>query len=118
MLTVITVRKCGRQNEFARAACRDVYREVNSPATDSSSSIQPLDTEGPEPSPESALMLTELIEQLFQIFKEHERPLVALILQGESPRSISELMGCSESKVYRLQRYIHQYLTRLRDEES
>jgi RNA polymerase sigma-70 factor (ECF subfamily) len=116
MLTCITVRKCGRQNEFGRAACRDVHREVEAPAGGEDSAIQSREPAAPEPSPESAALLTELVEQMFAAFKEHERPIVARILQGETPAAISQQVGCSESKVYRLQRYIHQYLVRLRDE--
>jgi RNA polymerase sigma-70 factor (ECF subfamily) len=105
LLASIAWRKCLRQNERAQAQRRDRHREVDSPEA----AVEAADN---EPTPAQALLLAETVERLFAAFDEGHRPIVAGILQGESAPEIAGKVGCSESKVYRCQRRIRQYLQR------
>jgi hypothetical protein len=69
----------------------------------------------PEPTPEEAAALVELVERLLSGAGQRERPILALTLQGETPARIAEQVGCSERKVYRVQEELRVYLERLRD---
>jgi DNA-directed RNA polymerase specialized sigma24 family protein len=109
LLAAITVRKCARQAEQARAACRDVHREAGPGGGDG------WDGPSAEPTPEEAVALVELVEELLQGVGERDRHIVALTLQGETPGRIAEQVGCSERKVYRIQEGLRQHLERLRD---
>jgi len=106
MLTVITVRKCGRWREHFRAGVRDVAVEV--PAW------EVLDR---EPTPEEAALLTETVEQVLRGLEGPQREIVLLSLQGHTVAEVSAAVGRTRRTVQRVLREVRQRLERLRAEE-
>ena len=100
LLVVITIRKCGRRVESLKAARRDVRREVHIQSGNSSApGPQPID---PEPTPEEAMTLAEMVDQLLVGLDEHERQIVSLRLQGLTAPEISDQVGYTERTVHRV----------------
>jgi RNA polymerase sigma-70 factor (ECF subfamily) len=114
LLARVTVRKCGKSREYDYAAGRNVAREkaASMPADESTTSWQFLDC---EPVPEEVTLLTGTLEQVLHGLDECEGQIVGLSLQGYGPREISQQLGCTESKVYRLLRRVRSRLERLRE---
>jgi RNA polymerase sigma-70 factor (ECF subfamily) len=104
ILTVITLRKCGRWAEQFHTARRDVSREVAV-------------TEGPaggallsrEPTPLEAGILAETVENLLRGLDGRERDMVQLSLQGYSVEEVS-------NQVRRTRRTVQRVLKRVKDE--
>jgi RNA polymerase sigma-70 factor (ECF subfamily) len=117
LLVTITLRKCGHQVEYFRAACRDVQREQALAAlADSAPSWELL---GAEPTPSQAAMLAETVEQIMSSLNdERERRMAVLYLQGCKLEEISTQVGRSERTVQRVLNRIRDRLERLRDEET
>jgi RNA polymerase sigma-70 factor (ECF subfamily) len=118
LLAGITVRKCRRQNRLARAACRDVRREVHPEPLGSGGGGALRGPPDPEPTPEEAVVLAELVEHLLAGLPRSEQQIVSLTLQGEAIPAIAAQVGCSERKVYRIQAQLREYLQGLRSEEA
>jgi len=114
VLVVITLRKCGHQVEYYRAACRDVGREAAPVVTeDSLASWQAL---GREPAPSEAAQLTELVERAMATLDgERERRMLELSLQGYSVPEISAEVGRSERTVHRVLGRVRQTLESMMD---
>jgi RNA polymerase sigma-70 factor (ECF subfamily) len=117
LLATITVRKCRRQNRLAHAARRDVAREVHpKPLSSDAGSFRA--PPAPEPTPEEAAVLAELVEHLLTGLTGPEQEIVRRTLQGEAIPAIAEQVGCSRRKVYRVQEQLREYLQRLHGEEG
>lgn len=112
LLARITLRKCGRKSEHARAARRDATREValSSSADDSCGAWQPT---ARDPTPEEALALAETVESLLTGFDEQEQEIVGLRLQAYSEREISTQVGRSERTVRRVLERLRRRVERL-----
>jgi RNA polymerase sigma factor (sigma-70 family) len=54
------------------------------------------------PSPVEAAIFTETVEDLLKQFKERERQIVSMSLEGYDVREVGAAVGCSESKVSRI----------------
>jgi RNA polymerase sigma-70 factor (ECF subfamily) len=113
VLVVITLRKCCNRVEYFQAACRDVRREVPLAAAEAAPLPAIADR---EPTPEEAVVLAETVEQLLQGFRERERAIVALTLQGFAVAEVSAQLGCSERKVYRVLERVREELLRMQQE--
>ena len=96
MLTVITMRKCGRLVTHYRAGMRDLRREAAADAVPDD-----WDALAHEPAPEEAAMLAETVEQLLRGLEERERDMVRLSLQGLSVAEISSQVGRTRRTVQR-----------------
>jgi RNA polymerase sigma-70 factor (ECF subfamily) len=100
LLTVITTRKCGRWARKFRGGRRDVAAEVAAAGDPDESDVIVLYSE--EPSPEEAVMLSELVEQLHRGLGERDSTILTLALQGHTAAEISERLGRPERTVYRV----------------
>jgi RNA polymerase sigma-70 factor (ECF subfamily) len=117
LLTVITLRKCGRQIRRFLAEGRDVRREVAPPGPEGSNSGW--EALGDDPTPSEAAVLAETIEHLMRGLPDAtERRMLELSLQGYGPREISEEVGRSERTVHRVLSLVRNRLRRLRDADE
>jgi RNA polymerase sigma-70 factor (ECF subfamily) len=114
LLTVITLRKCGRWRQRFQTGKRCVNAEVSlqMPASASGSGWQP---PGHEPTPAEAAMLTETVEDLLRGLEGRDRSIATLALQGHSAREISTQLNRPERTVFRVLARIKSRLQRLRD---
>jgi RNA polymerase sigma-70 factor (ECF subfamily) len=119
LLTVITLRKCGRRIDYFRAARRDVRREIATPPAEEA------DRPGwevvcREPSPDEAAVLAETLEHLLRKLDDRGRQIVRLRLQGFTTPEISAQVGCTERTVQRALEQVKHWLQRrhLGNEES
>jgi RNA polymerase sigma-70 factor, ECF subfamily len=115
LLTRITVRKCGKWTEYFHTRGRDIDREV-SPSPGLSESDTGLEFIDRDPTPAEALTLAETVQELMRGLSEREQQVVSLSLQGVPPLEISERVGCSLSKVYRVLDHVRDRLKHMRDE--
>jgi RNA polymerase sigma-70 factor (ECF subfamily) len=112
MLTVITLRKCGRRLRYFRSACRDVHREV----------VLPAGAEGEvaavarDPTPSEAARLAETLEQVMRDLTERERSILALSLQGYTTAEISDQVGRTERTVQRVLQRVRRRLEQMNAE--
>jgi RNA polymerase sigma-70 factor (ECF subfamily) len=117
LLTVITLRKCGRQIQRFLAGARDVRREAALPGADDSDSGW--DALGDEPTPSEAVALAETVEHLMRGLSDAtERRMLEMSLQGYGPREISDHVGRSERTVHRVLSLVRKRLKRRRDEDG
>jgi RNA polymerase sigma-70 factor (ECF subfamily) len=115
LLTVITLRKCGRWQEHFHTQGRDVDAEVSlRPAGDGSGGGW--EALAREPSPAEAAMLTETVEKLLGDLEGRDREIVALGLQGYSKAEISDRLGRPERTVYRVLEHVRKRLEQMRAE--
>jgi RNA polymerase sigma-70 factor, ECF subfamily len=114
LLTVITLRKCGRQVRRFLAEGRDVRREVAPP--DPEGSNCGWEALADEPTPSEAAVLAETVEQLMRGLPDAtERQMLEMSLQGCGPREIGDVLGRSERTVHRVLSLVRKRLQRLRD---
>jgi RNA polymerase sigma-70 factor (ECF subfamily) len=99
ILTVITVRKCGRRMGYFHAARRDVAREVRLP--DSVDSDAGWEAIARDPTPAEAAVLVETLERALLGLQEEDRKILELHLQGFTPAEISTHVGYSQRTVRR-----------------
>ena len=100
LLARITAHKCGHRLERFQAARRDARREVAAPAADDSN--QSWEILARDPTPEQALLLAELLEELHRPLGERDRAILTLRLQGEEVATICTQLQCSERTVFRV----------------
>jgi RNA polymerase sigma-70 factor (ECF subfamily) len=117
LLTVITLRKCGRWSERFHAALRDVSREVVPPAgeEEAGAAWEALDR---EPAPAEIAMLAETVEALLRDLGERDRAIVTLTLQGCSVAEVSAQLGRPQRTVYRVLERLKNRLTRVQTDSA
>jgi RNA polymerase sigma-70 factor (ECF subfamily) len=117
ILTVITVRKCGRRMSYFHAARRDVAREVQ--ALDARDSNIGWEAVAREPTPAEAAMLAETVQGVLCNLDTEGRKILELHLQGCDAAEISAQVGYSTRTVRRtLDRIRHQLRSPARQEEE
>ena len=109
LLATITLRKCAKRRDHARAARRSVGREVRRLASPRSD----LDLVDRAPSPVEAAILTETVEQLFRAMEPEERPIVEQLLMGCTAAEIAARQDCSQRTVRRVRARAKARLRRL-----
>jgi RNA polymerase sigma-70 factor (ECF subfamily) len=114
LLTVITVRKCGRLNRYFRAAGRAA--ELADPGTAEADPLRQALAD--DPSPAEAILLTELVEELLRDLPERDRAVVTLGLQGHSAVEISTHLGRPERSVYRVLQRVRSRLEKQTDDTT
>jgi RNA polymerase sigma-70 factor (ECF subfamily) len=107
ILTVITLRKCGRHLKHFRAARRDVRREVPGTGPDDLGDWEAVCR---EPSPTEAAVLSETLEQLLRGLEGRHRDIVTLRLQGYANPEIAARLGCTERTIQRVLDRVRQWL--------
>jgi RNA polymerase sigma-70 factor (ECF subfamily) len=108
LLSVITLRKCGRRREYLRARRRSAET-----AADGRDLCREL--AGREPTPLEAATLADLVRLLFARLGPTERDVVALTLEGYTVREVAERLGRSERSVWRIRECVRSRLRRLID---
>jgi RNA polymerase sigma-70 factor (ECF subfamily) len=112
LLTVITLRKCGRQVGYWFAARRDVRREVALPSA-GEGERGGWEALAREPTPEEVAVLTLTLEQLMRGLDEQQRKVLELRLQGHSLPEISSQVGRSEYLVNRILKRVQRSLEQM-----
>lgn len=116
VLTMITLRKCADRAAFFRAGKRDVGREATPASNDDGPGAAAEIALDREPSPEEAVVLSEIVEALFRgVDDPDERAILELSLQGYTATEISEKVGRAERSVRRLREQLRKRLERMRD---
>jgi RNA polymerase sigma factor (sigma-70 family) len=111
LLATITARKCAKRVRYFRAAVRNVQREsCTSPGVGGSESR--LDLPGSEPTPEEALLLLEIVEEMMRGLDAKGRQLVTLYLQEYSSSEIADMVGLSSRSVQLLIQRVRRRLKR------
>lgn len=110
LLTVITLRKCGKRVEYFRAARRDVRREVRLSATESPNPWEPITQ---DPTPEESVVLADVLEQVMRGLEDTDREILSLHLQGYTVPEISTQVGFARRTVRRTLETIRNRLRRL-----
>jgi len=67
------------------------------------------------PAPDEVAILTETVQQVVSGLEDREKLIVTLSLQGYEVQEVSQQVGCSQSKVYRVLRLVRSRLERMRD---
>ncbi len=100
LLAVITVRKCTNVRLRYGRKGRDIHLEVGQPTGEDSSHAS-WEALAREPSPEQAVVIDDLLQQLLSSFNEREKRIIELSLQGKSQAEISNEIGRAERTVRR-----------------
>ena len=104
LLSLITLRKCGRKLEYFKAACRDIEQEnstcLNARMLEDSRSDW--EAVAGDPTPAQAAILTDTLQVLLSELGEQERLVATLCLQGYPVPEISAQIGRSERTVQRI----------------
>jgi RNA polymerase sigma-70 factor (ECF subfamily) len=114
ILTVITVRKCGKRVEYFRAARRDVQREVRLAA--GADSGRAWEAVARDPTPREAAVLAETLERLMRSLEATDREILALHLQGYTTPEISAQVGYAQRTVRRTLETIRSRLRQFQEE--
>jgi RNA polymerase sigma-70 factor (ECF subfamily) len=116
LLSVITLRKCGRQSDLFSALSRDVGREATPLAGEQAdASWQAL---ARDPTPAEAAVLAETVELLLRDLKEREREIVSMALQGYTAAEISARLNRPRRTVYNLLERIKKRLRASSEDDS
>jgi len=113
LLAIITLRKLADRAAYFKADKRNAKREVT-PAADHEMPAWQTAMDR-EPSPQEAVLLTEVVEALFRDLDADERPILELSLQGFSASEISRQLGRAERSVRRLRERVRKRLERTED---
>jgi RNA polymerase sigma-70 factor (ECF subfamily) len=117
LLTVITLRKCGKQLDYFHAACRNLSRESPPPNVEDETfaSCQAI---ARDPTPEESARLVETVETLLGELSSRDRRIVEKTLAGETPTGISLEVPCSERTVERIRARLYARLVSMLDTEE
>jgi RNA polymerase sigma factor (sigma-70 family) len=114
LLAEITLRKCGRWHRHF--AARKRHGELAAvPAGGDEAGEEPADPR--EPSPADAVVLLDLVEELFRGLDPRERLVGEMRLQGHAIAEIAQRAGCTEATVFRKLGVIKRRLRRLCPQE-
>jgi RNA polymerase sigma-70 factor (ECF subfamily) len=116
LLTVITVRKCGRWKMHFLSQKRDINSELTPPPglDDSTPDWEAL---ADDPTPAEAAILNETLECLLRSLEGRDRDIVSLSLQGYSPVEISKELGRPRRTVFRVLARVKKRLEAMRTAE-
>ncbi len=114
ILSVIALRKCGRQIRRFRAARRDIRREQSPPAATTHEQVAEWEALTREPTPQEVAQFLEIVEGLMRGLDERQREMLVLHLQGYSPGDISARVGRTERTVHRVLAMVRKRLERQR----
>jgi len=109
VLAVITARKCGRCAQHFRTQQRDLHHEVAASGA--------VAVFSGEPSPEEAVLLSELVEGLLRELGQRDGAILSLALQGHSADEISDQLDRPRRTVYRVLGRIKDRLQRMHQDE-
>jgi RNA polymerase sigma-70 factor (ECF subfamily) len=112
VLVVITLRKCRKQVVHYQRATRDIGREAHG-----SEWRQAFEAIAREPSPDEAAQFVETLEEALSGFDDADRQVLLLTLQGDKPAEISNALGITQRRVYRVLERVRARLLRQRDAE-
>jgi RNA polymerase sigma-70 factor (ECF subfamily) len=109
LLVVMTLRKCADRADYFRARRRDAACEVGGGCSDDALGglRQALD---PNPTPDEAALLSDVVERLLGIVDVEDRPVLELSLQGYTTQEISARLGRAERSVRRLREHARKWL--------
>ena len=108
LLVTFTVRKCCKQARHFQREKRDISREESpKQVDDQSEQFTQWELVSREPTPEQAVLLTELLDQLMSPFDEQGQTIISMRLQGYSEKEIS-------SEINRTVRTVRRVLSRVR----
>jgi RNA polymerase sigma-70 factor (ECF subfamily) len=113
LLTIITLRKCGRWVERFTSQKRSMAAEVALGGDADSSAWEAV---ARDPTPVEAAILAETVEDLIQGLEGRERDIVTLGLQGCTVAEISAQVGRTRRTVQRVLKRVQDHLLALRDE--
>lgn len=104
LLSLITLRKCGRKLEYFKAACRDIALESSlfSDGHQVESSRSDWEAVAKDPTPAQAAILADTLEDLLSKLSDLERLAATLCLQGYTVAEIAQQIGRSERTVQRV----------------
>jgi RNA polymerase sigma-70 factor (ECF subfamily) len=108
LLAVITLRKCTKRRRHLRAARRDAGRERPASEAEELAGLIP----DRNPTPEEAVMLSEMVEQLFGATEAGDRPIVEQLLMGYTAEEVAARCKCSVRTVGRVRQRARQRLLR------
>jgi RNA polymerase sigma-70 factor (ECF subfamily) len=117
LLTVLTVRKCGRWRERFGTLGRAVGREIEASEGDGRSGWE-LEALAGEPGPEEAAELADLVESLLRDLEGRDRDIVSLRLQGYTPAEIACQLNRPERTVFRVLDRVKKSLRRFCDGDN
>lgn len=99
LLAVITLRKCGKQVDHYRAACRNLKREACQGDDDTLASFEAI---ARDPTPDESASLLETVETILRELSPRDRQIVERTLAGEAVEEIGDQVACSERTVERV----------------
>ena len=103
LLVAITVRKCCKQARHFRSKKRDVSKEESPQLTDDESEeFTEWKLVSHEPTPEQAILLTEMLDELMRPFDKQGQTIISMRLQGYSEKEISTEINRTERTVRRV----------------
>jgi RNA polymerase sigma-70 factor (ECF subfamily) len=114
LLVLITVRKCRKQVVYYRRARRAVAREVPALADDNERRLN-VEALARDPLPDEAAQFVETLEEALFGFDATDRQVLLHALQGDKPAEISETLGISQRRTYRVLERVRSRLARRRD---
>ncbi|MCA9138520.1 MAG: hypothetical protein KDB00_17230 [Planctomycetales bacterium] len=106
LLVLMTVRRCARTANAARAAKRDVNRVANMPAEDSFH-WQAMDR---QPTPDEVVELSDLVINIMESLEPRQRTIFTMRMQGFSVEEISAQVNRTERTVLRTLALIRDHL--------
>jgi RNA polymerase sigma-70 factor (ECF subfamily) len=117
LLTVLTVRKCGRWRDRFNTNTRNIRSEVSVETLAGEYGLEP-ESLARDPSPVEALMLAELVEALLRGLSERDQSILLLRLQHYQPGEISEQLRVPVRTVHRVLERVKRRLKRTLDQDS
>jgi RNA polymerase sigma-70 factor (ECF subfamily) len=118
LLAQITVRKCGRWNEYYRAQRRRADREAYSLSDPDRATAVWQALISSEPTPSEATSLVETVQHLMEGLDERDRTIVSLRLQDYTVPEISNQVGRTEYTVNQVLKRVRKRLQRWREDRT
>lgn len=110
LLVTITVRKCCKQARYFRSDKRDISREESPEIVDGENQEFPAwQLISREPTPQQAVLLAELLDEIMRPFDEQSQIIISMRLQGHSEKEISH-------EIHKTERTVRRVLSRVRNQ--